>query len=132
MAHFAELDNDDIVLRVVVISNDDLLDENGDEQESIGVSVCKNIFGESTKWVQTSYNNKFRKQYAGIGMKFDVSADLFYDPNPPYPSWVLSADFDWLPPVARPENEVEGRFWAWNEEDGNWESIALPTPPESE
>lgn len=132
MAHFAQLDENNIVQQVIVISNDDLLDEHGDEQEYIGVFVCNQIFGPGRKWVQTSYNGNFRKQYAGIGMKFDESADVFYDPNPPFASWVLDSNFDWQAPVSRPTEVTEGQIWAWNEEAGNWESVAAPAPPGGE
>ena len=63
MAHFAEIDSnlDNVVLRVIVIGNEDILDENGEESEALGIAFCKNLFGEETEWVQTSYNNTFRK-----------------------------------------------------------------------
>ena len=69
MAHFAEIDSnlDNVVLRVLVIGNDDILDENGEESEALGITYCKSLFGEETEWVQTSYNNNFRKNYAGAG-----------------------------------------------------------------
>ena len=77
MAHFAELDKDNKVLRVIVISNDETHDEDGVEDETLGIAFCKSLFGENTKWVQTSYNNKIRGIYAGIGMSYDKNADIF-------------------------------------------------------
>jgi len=129
MAHFAELDENNNVLRVVVISNADLLDENGDEQESLGIEVCHKVFGPEGSWVQTSYNGKFRKKYAGIGNKYDLTADLFYDPFPPFPSWSLDSNFDWQAPVPRPTKVIEGHFWSWNEDDLNWVSTPFPSLP---
>jgi len=75
MAHFAELDDNNIVLRVVVVSNADLLDDNGVEQEALGIAVCQQQLGG--RWVQTSYNSNFRGQYAGIGMRYDDVLDEF-------------------------------------------------------
>lgn len=75
MAHFAELDDNNIVLRVVVVSNADLLDNNGVEQEALGIAVCQQQLGG--RWVQTSYNGNFRGKYAGIGMRYDEVLDEF-------------------------------------------------------
>lgn len=130
MAHFAELDVNNIVARVIVVSNDDLLDGDGVEQESLGVAVCRAIYGADTTWVQTSYNNNIRKQYAGVGMKYEVDADLFYNPVGPYPSWVLDEHYDWQAPTPMPE-PVEGSYWAWNEETLSWDSVdAMPFAPD--
>ncbi len=122
MAHFAEIDDDNIVQRVVVISNEDLLDASGNESEEIGIAVCKNIFGQDTRWKQTSYNNNFRRKYAGIGDKYEVSADLFYSPEPPFPSWTLDAGFDWQPPVSMPS---DGQQYMWDEETLTWIVVIL-------
>lgn len=70
MAHFARVENG-IVREVIVVNNEVLLDENGVEQESIGVDFCKSLYGEHTEWVQTSYNANFRGKYAGSGDKWD-------------------------------------------------------------
>ena len=63
MAHFAKIEND-IVIKVIVINNKDIQDDDGVEQVSVGVAFCKNLFGNDTTWIQTSYNNNFRKRYA--------------------------------------------------------------------
>lgn len=97
MAHFAELDSNNKVLRVVVISNEDLKDNNGEEQEDIGIQVCKNIFGADTNWIQTSYSSKFRKCYAGIGSTYDPVLDIFI-PVQPAPWFVLTENHDWICP----------------------------------
>jgi len=116
VAHFAELNNENTVIRVVVISNDDLLDSNGEEKESLGILTCKNIYGKSTKWVQTSYNGSFRKQYAGKGCTYDVENDIFILPQP-YNSFVLDENFDWVPPIEYPE---DGKNYYWDEETLSW------------
>jgi hypothetical protein len=80
MAHFAELDNNNVVLRVLVVSNDDITDNTGQEQEALGVSFLQGLLGADTRWVQTSYNGNIRGKYAGIGDTFDTEADEFVAP----------------------------------------------------
>jgi hypothetical protein len=70
MAHFAKIE-DNIVREVIVVNNTVITDENGKEQEFLGVAFCKSLFGEDTKWVQTSYNGSFRGKYAGSGDYWD-------------------------------------------------------------
>lgn len=86
MAHFAQLDDNNIVLQVVVISNDDIKDEQGNEVEEIGINFCKQLFainlGENTRWVQTSYNKNFRELYAQPGYIYDPIQDKFINPIP--------------------------------------------------
>jgi hypothetical protein len=81
MAHFAEIDDDGRVLRVVVVANRDITDPWNREQESLGVAFCKGLFGEKSRWVQTSYNAKFRGKFAGIGDVYDPIADVFLTPE---------------------------------------------------
>jgi len=98
MAHFAELNPNNIVLRVIVIDNKYLLNENNIEDESLGVTFCKSLFGQDTIWVQTSYNNSFRKRYAGIDYTYDSVRDAFIPPKPD-DSFVFNEDtLDWDPP----------------------------------
>lgn len=82
MAHFAELDSNNTVLRVLVVSNDDITDENGQEQEALGIALLRSLFGADTQWVQTSYNSNFRGTYAGIGFTYDEEDDVFAPPQP--------------------------------------------------
>jgi hypothetical protein len=82
MAHFCELDNGNIVLRVIVICNEDCIDENGNENENTGINFCKYLYGENTNWIQTSYTGKIRKNFAGIGYKYDSFRDAFIAPKP--------------------------------------------------
>jgi hypothetical protein len=77
MAHFAELDENNIVLRVIVVSNDNLRNNLGRESEAVGVAFCKGLFGSETRWVQTSYNAKFRGKFAGVGDRYDQALNVF-------------------------------------------------------
>ena len=81
MAHFAKLDDTNTVTQVLVVDNQELLDVNNQEQESIGVGFLTRIFGHSN-WKQTSYNGTFRKNYAGVGFKYDAGRDAFIAPDP--------------------------------------------------
>lgn len=113
MAHFAELTDNNTVVNVVVIDNNDLLDNNGIEDEQIGISFCKSIYGENTKWKQTSYNSNFRKNYAGKGYVYDENRDAFIPPKP-FQSSVLDEDTCmWKPPIEYPD--VTKRY-EWDEE----------------
>ena len=117
MAHFAELDENNIVLRVIVVSNADTSDVNGVEREEIGVAFCRSLFGSSTVWTQTSYNGNIRKNYAGVGYSYDASRDAFIPPKP-FPSWVLNEQTClWDAPVARPG---DGKVYVWNEPTISW------------
>ena len=80
MAHFANLDENNKVIQVIVVSNNDIVDENGEENEEIGIQFCRMIQGQNTNWKQTSYNNNFRGRYAGIGMYYDEINDEFIEP----------------------------------------------------
>lgn len=122
MAHFAELDSNNIVTRVIVVHNNELKDENGVEQETKGVSFCQSLFGADTIWAQTSYNGSFRKNFAGVGYKFDVARNAFIAPKP-FESWVLNEDTCiWEAPVAKPD---DGKMYTWNETAGNWVEVTL-------
>ena len=117
MAHFAELDANNVVLRVVVVGNADTSDANGVEKEHIGAAFCERLFGGT--WKQTSYNGNMRKRYAGIGYSYNEALDAFVTPKP-YPSWVLNnTTAEWEAPVAMPVEE--GKRFIWNEETGAWD-----------
>ena len=128
MAHFAELDDNNIVINVIAVNNEDCLDSNGNESEQVGIQFLKNIFGSNKKWVQTSYNtvaNKhkhisrlpLRGNYAGIGYKYDESRDGFIPPNI-HPSFILNEEtLTWECPVPYPE---DGNYYVWNEFEVNW------------
>ena len=115
MAHFAELDNNNTVLRVIVISNQDITDINGIESEEIGVGFCKKLFGHETNWKQTSYNKTFRTHFAGSGFLYNADLDAFIPPQP-FPSWTLNTEtVDWEAPIQEPEN-LKGQSHYWDEE----------------
>jgi hypothetical protein len=118
MAHFAQLDENNIVTQVIVVANDELLLD-GVESETKGVLFCKSLFGEDTRWVQTSYNGTFRKNYAGIGSTYDPIADHFFAPQP-YPSWTLDDNARWQPPTPYPS---DGKFYIWNEATLSWDEV---------
>jgi hypothetical protein len=131
MAHFAELDENNVVLRVIVVSNEDTHDVNGIENEELGIAFCRRLFGVDTNWKQTSYNNSIRFRYAGIGYTYDQALDAFIPPKP-YPSWILDpAVADWKAPVPMPEltpaEIAAGYYYTWDEANQNWE-LHIPSP----
>jgi len=108
MAHFAEIDSNNKVLRVIVVA---------DEHEADGSNWCHNLLGGT--WVQTSYTNRIRKQYAGIGFAYDSDADVFVAPQP-FPSWTLDSNHDWQAPTPKPEGE-----WMWDESELSWVEVPV-------
>ena len=115
MAHFAEIDQNNVVLRVIVVGNQDTSDASGVEKEYIGAAFCERLFGGT--WKQTSYNGNIRKNYAGIGYTYDAVNDVFYAPQP-YASWTLSqTTWLWEPPIAYPD---DGQLYAWDEATVSW------------
>jgi len=143
MAHFAELDKNNVVLKVIVVDNNDVVKESIKaqhpdlctkealrdikgkklkidgkdtdwEDEQKGINFCKKLFG--SKWIQTSYNHSFRKCYAGIGYTYDSVNDVFINLQP-FPSWKLNKDFDWEAPVKYP---TDGKLYMWDESVQKW------------
>jgi hypothetical protein len=113
MAHFAKI-SDGIVESVIVISNEDC----GDifpTSEAIGQAFIYSL-GLDGEWKQTSYNNNFRKQYAGIGYSYNEIADVFVAPQL-FPSWSLDENYDWQAPIERP---ADGKFYSWDESNQVW------------
>ena len=123
MAHFAKLDENNIVTEVVVVNNDVLLKSDGTESEYKGKVFLNGLFGSAT-WVQTSFNGNFRKRYAGIGYVYDETNDVFIVPQP-FNSWSLDENFDWQPPTPYP---TDGKTYSWNEEDQTWDLFTPTTP----
>jgi len=124
MAHFAKLKVGNIVERVEVVSNDIAT------TEQAGIEFLQNLYKDRATWKQTSYNTKegvhllggtpFRKNYAGIGYKYDQTRDAFIPPKP-YNSWTLNeTTCDWEPPIAYP---TDGQNYKWNETDQSWDLI---------
>jgi len=121
MAHFAELNSSNVVLQVIVVSNDDV-NANGGDQHADAETFVASIVPHSTggvAWKQCSYNNNFRKQYAGIGYTYDPSKNKFIA-DKPYASWSLDSDDDWQAPVNKPD---DGKMYAWNETDKEWSEV---------
>jgi hypothetical protein len=119
MAHFAQLDENNVVTQVIVIANEELIDPaTGKESEQKGIEFCKSLFkNRNANWVQTSYNHNFRKRYAGVGYTYDSTLDAFIRPKP-YPSWTLDTQkADWVPPVLPPR---DGKNYYWSEEKQQW------------
>lgn len=115
MAHFARINENNEVVEVVVVDNKILNDVNGVENEAQGVTFLKKL--TDGDWVQTSYNASFRKNYAGIGFKYDKKLDAFVPPKP-YESWLLDeATATWHSPVAYPK---DGGGYVWDEKTGSW------------
>ena len=124
MAHFAEIDGDNIVTRVLVVNDADASD---------GQNFLANTLGLGGTWKQTSYNTSggvhstggtpFRKNYAGIGYTYDSGRDAFIPPKP-YASWLLNEDTClWDAPTPMPVEE--GKIFKWVEEDLNWQEVVL-------
>jgi len=117
MAHFAQLENN-IVAKVIVVANQTILDENGNESEKIGVDFCSNLLGGT--WIQTSYNGNIRKNFAGIGYKYDAMLDAFIPPQP-FASWTLNeSTAQWKAPVDYPTDEG---IFIWDEETLTWKEL---------
>jgi hypothetical protein len=124
MAHFAELDANNVVLRVIVVGNKDTADANGVEKEHIGAAFCERLFGGT--WKQTSYNGNKRKNYAGIGYTYDAGRDAFIPPKP-YNSWVLNeSTCQWEAPVPMPADAGTGeppKMYSWDEATTSWVEV---------
>ena len=108
MSHFAKIDSNNIVTEVIVAEQD---------------FINSGVVGDSFLWVQTSYNNNFRKQYAGIGYTYDKANDVFISPQQ-YPSWTLDADFTWQPPTPYPTDDL---MYSWDEDTTSWVEITGET-----
>ena len=120
MAHFAELDANNMVLRVIVVANKDCSDASGVEKEHIGKAFCERLFGGN--WVQTSYNGNIRKRYAGVGYTYRTDLDAFITPKP-YPSWTLDIDTaDWKAPKPMP---TDNKMYSWDEDAQNWIEVTM-------
>lgn len=113
MAHYAQLDGNNVVTQVIVIDNKDTADANGVEKEYIGAAYCERLLGGT--WKQTSYNGNIRKNYAGIGYTYREDIDAFIAPQP-YPSWTLDANAQWQAPVVMPTDGM----YSWDEASQSW------------
>ena len=122
MAHFAKLDNQNIVLDVNVVNNETINNLPFPESEPVGVAFLTDWSGGYTNWKQTSYNANFRKNYAGIGYTYDAVLDAFIAPKP-YPSWLLNTTTcQWNAPIPYP---ADGKMYSWDEETQSWVEVAV-------
>jgi len=129
--HFAELDDNNTVLSVIVISNNDLIDKKtGERHESLGDALCKKLTGSKNRWIETCYHGSIRKNYAGLGYTYDEELDAFIPPKR-YESWVLNKETAlWESPLGpapeRTQEEKNARYlYIWNETLREW----VLTPP---
>jgi hypothetical protein len=150
MAHFAELDSSSVVVNVIVISDSDTAEKpntsidgfrtvRGKELESIGIDFCESLYGHR-RWVQTSYNDNMRKQYATIGDTYDATKDKFIRARP-FASWTLDANDDWWPPKNPPDgthvvwdtynpwatNLDRSATYIWKEDSSEWYEVENTT-----
>ncbi len=116
MANFAELDENNKVINVIVIDNSILLDKDGNESEQKGIEFLSDLYGHAN-WKQTSFNNNFRKNYAGIGCYFNEEKNAFIYPKPEgYNSFILNEDTCiYEPPIEKPDDSVIRYYWNENE-----------------
>ena len=120
MAHFAQLNEENLVTQVIVVANQDTADQDGVENEAIGIEFCTNLLGG--RWKQTSYNANIRKNYAGVGYKYDAALDAFIPPQP-FVSWTLNNETaQWEAPVAMPTDD---KRYTWDEATTAWVEVPV-------
>lgn len=118
MAHFAKLDENNVVLAIHVVNNDVIIID-GVESENAGILFLSALH-KHPKWKQTSYNGNIRKNYAGIGYVYNESMDAFIPPKP-FNSWVLDGEScTWDAPIPYPN---DGKMYQWDELIKNWKEI---------
>ena len=122
MAHFAEINENNIVTKVIVVHNNELTID-GQELEYRGIDFCESLFGHRN-WVQTSYNGNMRYNFAGQGYTWDKDNDAFYAPQP-FPSWSLDENFIWEAPVPYPEDASEDKIYEWDEDNLTWKVVEI-------
>ena len=117
MAHFAQINEDNIVGMVLVVNNDIVNNLPFPESEQLGIDFLRATFKDNARWKQTSYNGNFRKNYAGLGFIYDPVRDAFIPPKP-YPSFVFDENTcQWTPPVPYPN---DGNLYIWDEATQSW------------
>lgn len=122
MAHFAQLNESNNVIQVIVINNSDCGDLPFPESESVGIAYIE-TFLPGHSWKQTSYNNNFRKRYAGVGYAYSSEYDAFIPPKP-YENWVFSVtDLEYVPPIPYPN---DGKDYVWIQDTNQWVVVKVP------
>jgi len=143
MAHFAQLNENNLVLAVTKLDDDLIIDANGNEIEELGIQHILNTFPEAEKyeWKQCSYNSNFRNKYPGLGWKYYPEYDAFIEPpNPNTPSWFIDPiKLEWVAPIPKPEvteqQDKDGYMYDWDEENQSWylitykDALGLNEPP---
>jgi hypothetical protein len=120
MAHFAQLNEENLVTQVIVVANQDTADQDGVENEAIGIEFCTNLLGGT--WKQTSYNGNIRKNYAGVGYKYDAALDAFIPPQP-FASWTLNNETaQWEAPTPYPTDD---KRYTWDEATTSWVEVPV-------
>lgn len=121
MAHFSQIDENNTVIQTIVVHNEEIQHLPFPESEPLGVAFCQSIFGEDTKWIQTSINNNFRKYYGAPGCSYDPMHDIFRRPQP-FASWRFDPiEKDWIPPMPKPNPSMPD--WMWNEAEQKWAAV---------
>jgi len=133
MAHFAQLDENNIVLQVLVVNNDCICDENGQESEHLGCEFLCGLLGQDTVWKQCSYNGNFRGNYPGIGFEYLPDTDVFIGKKP-FPSWILNREEGiYYAPIDPPAYNSETHYVSWDEENLSWIVMEIePLPLEAD
>ena len=125
MAHFAELDENNVVKRVLVVNDEYIRRNDGVEIEQLGIDHLKLVYGQDTIWKQTSYNNKIRVRFGQVGFTYNQQYNAFIPPKP-HDSWIFNTETcNWDPPVPTPPAK-EGFTYVWDENTRSWEEIKLP------
>ena len=121
MAHFAQLDDTNTVIQVIVLANATVGEPElaFPDTELVGRMFIANTLGLGWNWKQCSYNGTFRSKYAGVGYIYDADANVFITPQP-YPSWSLDENYDWQPPVPMPQDDI---IYVWDETNLVWQVI---------
>jgi hypothetical protein len=122
MAYFAQIDEDGVVLQVIAVSNTDAPDPAPEHSEPKGQAFIRDVLGLPGEWRQTSFNQSWRKNYAGPGFRYDSDADVFVAPQP-FPSWSLDENHDWQPPVPYPLG-ADPMAFQWDEGTFAWVSVS--------
>ena len=126
MAHFAQLNDSNIVLAINVIADADCLD-GATESEAVGITFCKSLWGADTIWKQTSFNGTIRKQFAVVGGSYDPTRNEFVGLSP-WASWVLNATNDWTAPLVKPDGNYEWSETAYQADNTTgWEAYTVPS-----
>jgi hypothetical protein len=125
MSHFAKLDENNVEIQVIVLDDERIIDpKTNKEDETLGINFCKLLYGNDTKWKQTSYNENFRGSFAGLGYFYDQTYDAFFPPKP-YESWIVDENtLKWTSPVEKPNtDEYFENTYRWVEDTQCWFSI---------